>query len=202
MTSEQHITEALDRFGSKHASLASILPQVALPALGTYLGGRYGGPKGQLLGGIAGGVGGQVLREMRERSQQTPATYAMDPTMDDIPPWALASAQMLQPSMKQGGHFGHLGDILGGDLGGSAYPVFQGMRQGHSAGQIGKSVLGQGVGTIGGGLAGHGVGALLNHLAGKQVMVPGLNIPVSTLLAGLGATIGNVKGLEFTAPRG
>ena len=118
---------------------------------------------------------------------------AVDPTAEDIPAWALQGARLLQPQMRTAGH---VGDVLGGDVLGAAWPVVEGVRQRQPGSQIAKNVAGQTVGTLGGGFAGHALGGLLDKAVGHQVMGP-LNIPLSTLLAGLGATIGNVKGLDF-----
>ena len=101
--------EALERFGVKNASLASILPTVALPALGAFVGPRFmphNEDLGRLLGGITGGVTGQGIKELVERHEQQAsnipmgAPYAMDPTIQDIPPWALQGANYLRPSLK------------------------------------------------------------------------------------------------------
>jgi len=195
-----------DRFKIKCASLASILPDVAGPALGGY-GGRLLAERyhldpniGMLLGGITGGTTGKLIKEKVQEAEnagvQVPpgAPYNLDATSQDIPSWALQGAQFMQPRMKQSGHFG---DVVGGDLGGLAWPVVEGVREQQSAGQIAKNVAGQGLGTLGGGLAGHAVGALINKAVGHPVSGV-LGVPLSTLLAGLGATIGNVKGLEFS----
>lgn len=190
---------SVERFFLKRANLAGILPAVAAPALGGFAG-RTFGPRiglspdvGALLGGITGGVTGGLLRERAEDARRIPpgAPYSLDATMSDIPPWALAGAQMISPKMA-----GHFGDVVGGDLGGLAWPVVEGMRDKQPAGAIAKNVAGQGLGTLGGGLVGHGVGHVIDKLVGHPVVGP-LGVPLSTLLAGLGATIGNVKGLEI-----
>lgn len=194
----------VERFMIKRANLASIFPSVAGPALGGFagraIGQRYGAPDiGMLLGGITGGTTGQLIKERVDAAQkEVPpgAPYALDPTDSDIPSWALQGARMLQSRNKNAGH---LGDVLGGDLGGLAWPVAEGMREKQPAGQIAKNVAGQGLGTLGGGLVGHAAGGLLDKLVGHKVVGP-LGVPVSTLLAGLGATIGNVKGLELARP--
>lgn len=189
------------RFYIKQANLATILPAVAGPALGGFTGRALGmrypsiGPEvGALIGGISGGVGGQLLKEQVEGNRvPSGAPYAIDPTSEDIPPWALQGAQFLQPTLKQAGQ---IGDVVGGDLGGLAWPVAQGIRESQPAGQIARNVAGQGLGTLGGGFLGHGVGHIIDKLVGHPVTGP-FGVPLSTLLAGLGATIGNVKGLEI-----
>lgn len=193
---------SVERFMIKNASLASIFPSVAGPALGGFagraIGQRYGTPDiGMLLGGITGGTTGQLIKEKVEGAQDaTPpgAPYALDPTDQDIPAWALQGARMLQPTMKQGGH---LGPIIGGDMAGLAWPVAAGMHDKKPAGQIMRDVAGQGLGTLGGGLAGHAVGGLIDKMTGHHVNVPGINVSLSDILAGLGATIGNVKGTDL-----
>ncbi len=191
---------SVERFFIKRASLAAIFPAVAGPALGGFAG-KTLGPRiglspdvGALLGGVTGGVTGGLLREKAERAERNippGAPYNIDATMTDIPPWAVAGAQMVGPKMA-----GHFGDVVGGDLGGLAWPVVEGVRGKQTGGEIARNVAGQGLGTLGGGLVGHGVGHVIDKLVGHPVTGP-LGVPLSTLLAGLGATIGNVKGLEI-----
>lgn len=195
---------SVERFMRRTASFGSIFPSVAGPAIGGYagygLGKRYlnNGHLGALIGTLTAGTAGKLIGEKVEETQeasQTPpgAPYALDATSAEIPPWALQGAQLLQPALKQAGHFS---DIVGGDLGGLAWPVVEGVHGQQPAGQIARNVAGQGLGTLGGGLVGHAAGGLIDKLVGHQVSGP-LNVPLSTLLAGLGATIGNVKGLEL-----
>jgi len=195
---------SVERFKIKTASFASVFPSVAGPAVGGFvgygLGRRYGNPElGALLGtltmGTAGKLLGEKVQQAEAQAQAVPpgAPFDLDATSQDIPAWALQGAHLLQPQIKQSGHFD---DIVGSDMMGAAWPVVEGVREHQPAGQIAKNVAGQGLGTLGGGLVGHGLGALINNAAGHQV--PGiLGVPLSTLLTGLGATIGNVKGLDF-----
>lgn len=187
----------------KRADLATIFPAVAAPALGAFggraLGMRYPtlGPElGALVGGITGGTSGQLLREKIENARNVPpgAPYNIDATSADIPPWALTGAQLLQPAMKQANHFG---PIVGGDLLGLGYPVAAGIHEKKPAGGILRDVAGQGLGTLGGGIAGHLAGGAIDKLVGHSVNVPGVNVSLTDILAGLGATIGNVKGLNL-----
>jgi uncharacterized membrane protein len=187
---------SIDRFLCKQADLSTILPAVAGPAIGGFagraIGQRYGVENlGAMLGGITGGVTGQLLKENLEQKPDLPpgAPFALDPTTNDIPAWALRGANLLKRASQ-------LGSILGADLGGSPYTVYEGMRDKVPSRQIAKNVAGQGVGILGGGLAGHALGHALDNFVGRPLTGP-LGVPVSTLLAGLGATIGNVKGLEF-----
>lgn len=186
---------SIARFLRKQADLSTILPAVAGPALGGYagraIGTRYGAPDlGAMLGAITGGTTGQLLREKAEDAKIPPAApYELDPTSEDIPAWALQGAKLLKQSSQ-------LGSILGADLGGSPYTVYEGVRDKLPGRQIAKNVVGQGAGILGGGLAGHALGHALDNFVGRPLTGP-FGVPVSTLLAGLGATIGNVKGLEF-----
>ncbi len=194
----------LDRFMCKRAELASIFPAVAGPAVGGFagraIGARYHAPDlGAMIGAITGGTAGQLIKEKVEDTSPPTAVpagapYALDASMADIPPWALQGAQLLQPTLKQADE--GLKDVVLGDALGPLYPLGQGIRR-HDMGGALKGILGQGLGVAGGGLAGYGAGHLLNALAGRQVNVPGLNMPLSTLLSGLGATIGGVKGLNI-----
>lgn len=190
---------SVERFFLKRADLGTILPMVAAPALGAF-GGKALGPRigvspdvGALIGGISGGTIGQLIKEKADTPPPVPpgAPFSLDATSADIPAWALQGAQLMRSKMS-----GHFGDVVGGDLGGLAWPVAQGLRDKQPAGAIAKNVAGQGLGTLGGGLVGHGVGHLIDKAVGHPVMGP-LGVPLSTLLAGLGATIGNVKGLEI-----
>jgi hypothetical protein len=197
---------SVERFMIKSASFGSVFPSVAGPAVGGYmgygLGKRYlnNGHLGALLGTLTAGTAGKLIGEKVEEAEEAHAgemppgaPYALDPTAEDIPPWALQGARMLQPALKQAGHFG---DLVGGDLGGIAWPIAEGVREKQPAGQIARNVAGQSLGTLGGGLVGHAAGGLIDKLVGHPVTGP-LGVPLSTLLAGLGATIGNFKGLEL-----
>lgn len=188
---------SITRFLRKQADLSTILPAVAGPAIGGFAG-RAIGQKyqaenlGAMLGGIFGGVSGQLLKENFEhKNDPIPpgAPYALDPSTEDIPAWATQGARLLKQSSQLSG-------LIGADLGGSPYMVYEGIRNKLPKGQIAKNVVGQGIGTLGGGLAGNALGHMLDNAAGRPLTGPfGVSIP--TLLAGLGATIGHVKGLEF-----
>ena len=195
-----------DRFLRKRASLGTILPMAVGPTFGGIagraIGARYKAPDlGAALGAMTGGIGGGLIKEQVEEAQRSPAMppgapYALDASSADIPSWALQGAQLLQPAMKQAGHFG---PIVGGDMAGLRWPIAEGLHNKKPAGSIARDVAGQGLGTLGGGVAGHLVGGVLDKTlgGGKPINVPGINVSLSDLLAGLGATIGNVKGTEF-----
>lgn len=187
----------LERLLRKRADLSTIFPAVAGPAIGGFagraIGARYNAENlGAMLGGITGGVTGQLLKENLETGQVPPgAPYALDASSADIPPWALQGARLLKQSSQ-------LSSILGNDVGGAPYAVYEGVRDGLPPRQIAKNVVGQGAGVIGGGLVGHAIGGMIDKAVGHPVMGP-FGVPLSTLMAGLGATIGNVKGLEFAS---
>lgn len=195
---------AAERFYVKTASLASILPSVAGPAVGGFagynVGGRFGHPElGALLGTISLGTAGKLLVEKVEQAQeqqpQMPpgAPYAIDPTAVDIPPWALQGAQMLQPLMKQSSAMDWiLGEVPGANV------VQRGMTQG--LGGAGRAFAGMALGGVPGSLLGMGVGKGIEHLAGRNINIPGIRITLPELLAGLGGTIGATKGLQHLAP--
>ena len=66
MTRVDYIAEAVGRFGAtKRADLSTIIPAVAAPAIGGYLGRQWthGSELGALIGGVTGGVAGQYVRE-------------------------------------------------------------------------------------------------------------------------------------------
>lgn len=195
---------SVERFMIKSASLASIFPSVAGPAIGGFagraIGQRFNAPDiGMLLGGITGGTTGQLIKEKVENAQSAMppgAPYALDPTDSDIPPWALQGAQMLQPRLKGAEHFERepIGDILKGEVPG--LPVAQAAIK---HGPMGAArTFG---GMAGGGLIGGGLGALggygIEKLLGRQINVPGVGLSLPDLLASIGGTIGSTKGLRY-----
>jgi hypothetical protein len=206
----EHIDEAVQRFGqAKHADLASIIPSVAAPALGGYLGRQWtNSDLGALIGGVTGGVAGQYIKEELPRWRSgtdvpAGAPYALDPSSQDIPPWALAGAQLLRPAVKAAAAPEHDGlkDIIFGDTLGPLYPLGQGIQNRDLGGAL-RGIAGQGMGVAGGGLAGYGAGKLLARAVGRDINLPGVNIPLSTILSGLGATVGGVKGLQYARSLG
>ena len=80
----------------KLATLGSIFPAVAGPAIGGFagraIGAKYHAPElGAMLGAITGGTAGQLTKEVVENAQvPSGAPYALDPTDQDIPSWARA----------------------------------------------------------------------------------------------------------------
>lgn len=194
------IAEATRRFHDKRASLMGILPQVAGPMLGGYAGRalaqRYGsGELGQTLGTIGGLTAGRFLSEevLNSKKNEAPqqAPYAMDGTAQDIPAWALQGAQMMRPLLKQSSE--RIQDVLLGEIPG--YAAVEGYRHQGAPGAV-KGTLGQVGGAVGGGALGFGAGKLLSHFMGRDVNVPLVNMPLSHMLAGLGATVGATKGFQ------
>lgn len=205
--SKDEVAEALERFGiAKRANWTSTIPAVALPALGAYAGGRllHNQDLGRVLGGITGGVAGQAAKETLDRPM--PAPYAMDQTMQDIPPWALAGAQFFGPAIKAAGAWddarnffgGHeFKDVVIGDTLGPIHPIIEGVQNKNLGGAV-KGIAGQSAGVAGGGLLGMGAGKLISRALGHDVTVPLTGgLPLSTILGGLGATIGGVHGLNW-----
>jgi hypothetical protein len=191
-----------ERFMIKAGNFASIFPSVAAPALGGYagrvIGQRYHASDiGMLLGGITGGTAGQLIKEKVENGRNIPAgaPYALDPSDQDIPAWALQGAQMLQPQMKQGGHeHESMADVVLGEVPG-ANPLIEGVKHGPRA--AGRAFGGMTLGGVGGGLAGTLGAKGIEHLVGHAVRVPGLNMPLSDLLGSVGGAIGATKGLRY-----
>jgi hypothetical protein len=204
----------------KRANLATILPAVSLPALGAFAGSRLekslglSPGVGALVGGISGGVGGQLSREMIEQNQRAQgaqgvppgAPYALDPTDQGIPAWALQGAQMLQPAMaKTSAHEDRESpmDVIMGEVPG-ANPIMDALKRDPSTGQRGG--LGAGARTFGsmamggvpGGLLGTGLAHGIEHLAGKKnIQVPGLGLSLSDVLGSVGGALGATKGLRW-----
>ena len=190
---------SVEKFFVKTSNLAGIFPAVAAPAVGGFVGRAIGsrypgvGPElGALIGGIGGGVSGQMIREKIENVPPG-APYAIDPTADDIPSWALQGARMLQPTMKQGSAMDWiLGEVPGGNV------VQRGITGG--PGQAARAFAGSALGGVPGALLGLGVGKGIEHVLGRQINVPGVRIPLHELLAGIGGTVGATKGLQNLAP--
>lgn len=208
--SAAQMADVAARFG-KRASLATILPQVAGPVLGGYAGRALasrlggGGGLGEALGTIGGVTLGRMLTEQEQPAQQ-PASYALDPTDQNIPAWAMQGARYMRPVMKQGSadwtrFLRPAGsspaerpqDVILGEIPG--YSTAEGYRHGGTSGAL-KGTLGQVGGAVGGGALGYGGGVLLSHLLGRDVNIPLVNMPLSHLIAGLGATIGGAKGFQ------
>lgn len=195
--------EVLIRFGCKAASLGRILPQVAGPVLGGYAGRMLGSRvmpnnpnMGEMLGTIGGLTAGRYLSEEafapKEETVPAGAPYAIDPSTNDIPPWALLGARFIAPAIKTSSAE-RAQDIVLGEIPG--YSAVEGYRQQGIPGAV-KGTLGQVAGGVGGGAIGLGTGMLLKHLLGRDINVPLVNLPLSHLLAGVGGTIGATKGFQ------
>ena len=189
MPRSTHESSILNRFGIKQAAvdISALLPALALPAVGVFagrrLGGRLGGELGrdvgQLIGGIGGGVSGQVIShainssstppsqqiqqaQQDQQTQQAPpdAPFAIDPTSDDIPDWALLGTKILRPLIEQGKTAGikpihGLRDIVLGDvLGNPFYATMEGLRGNGGALNVLKHLGYSTAGIAGGGLLG------------------------------------------------
>ena len=150
---------------------------------------------GEMLGTIGGLTAGRYLSEdvIAPKSDVPPgAPYQLDPSTQDIPPWALLGSRFLGPAMKMANHE-RPQDMVLGEIPG--YSAVEGYRQGGGLGAL-KGTLGQAAGGVGGGALGLGAGLLLKHLLGRDVNVPLVNLPLSHLLAGVGGTIGATKGFQ------
>lgn len=197
---------AAARFHIKTADLSTILPKAVGPVVGGLagraIGKQYpalGTEMGTILGGMGGNIGGLLLEEKMEAANnpQVPpgAPYAMDPSSNDIPAWALQGAQMLSPHMKTSGAMDWvLGEVPGASV------VQRGMRSHNGGlGEAGRAFAGLSGGGVAGGLAGLGVGKALEHFTGP-VNVPLVNLPLHELLAGIGGSVGATKGLRHLSP--
>lgn len=206
MAAPDYTAEVLARFGSKHAAdLGSVLPAVAGAPIGSYLGyalgNRYGGEAGGRLGGMLGAVAGGTLGKVIGDSSQPAAPqlppgapFNIDPTVEDIPPWAVAGAQFLSPMMrKTAENHNNAADIIFGEVPG--YSAVAGHRDNGWRGAL-TGTLGQAAGGVLGGLAGHGIGSGIEKLVGHGINVPGINMPLHELLAGIAGSIGATKGFR------
>src|ERR1700745_1215063 len=193
--------DVLERFGAKHAAdFGSIIPVAAGAPVGGYLGAMLGERylKNQALGGMLGAVSGGILgKVLGDASPQAPAPppagpLSIDPTTEDIPDWALAGARLLRPAMQppktaasdQEGYR----DTMMSDLLGPPYALYQGAKDHGPLGAL-KHLAGSSAGIGLGGTLGYGLGQVL-----PKASLWG--VPLSTLLTGLGATIGGAKGFQ------
>jgi outer membrane lipoprotein SlyB len=199
---------------AKHANLATIIPSVAGPVLGGFLGRSYGSKllrtspvAGEILGTIAGGSLGKYLGDELVPQALAPkdavppgAPYQIDPTTEDIPEWALTGARFLQPAVQAAPKTAaeRWQDLVFGEL--PIYAPIQGAREQGWSGAI-KGTLGQAAGGIGAGLAGLGAGKLLAHLLGRDINVPVVNLPLSHVIGGVAGTLGGTKGFQAALGR-
>lgn len=192
------------RFHIRHADLSTILPTAVGPVVGGLagraLGKQYpaiGAELGTIFGGMGGNIGGQLIKEKLESNSDIPpgAPYAIDPSSEDIPPWALQGAQMLQPHMKTSGAMDWiLGEVPGASV------VQRGVRSHNGGlGEAGRAFAGLSGGGVAGGLAGLGAGKAIELFTGP-INVPLVNLPLHELLAGVGGSVGATKGLRRLSP--
>lgn len=200
---------SIERFKIRTASFASVFPSVAGPAVGGYTGFQLGNaffPKHKelsaLLGSITGGTAGKLLSERVENAESAKvppgAPYSLDASAQDIPPWALQGAQLLQPQLKQGAEHESPFDVVMGEVPG-ANPIMDGMKHGPMAGL--KAFGGMVGGGVPGGLAGTGLAHGIERMVGHDVRVPGINMSLSDLLGSVGGAIGATKGLRYMQSR-
>jgi hypothetical protein len=190
---------SIERF--KRASLGSIFPSVAGPAVGGFvgrtIGSKYNAPDlGTMLGAITGGTAGQLIKEKVESDSDIPAgaPYSLDASSQDIPAWAVQGAQLLQPTLKHSEHKEPASDVLLGEIPG-ANVVQEGIN--HGIGGAGRAFLGTSLGGVGAGLLGQYGGRGIEHLVGHSVNVPGINMSLPDLLGSVGGAIGATKGLRY-----
>ena len=202
---------SVDKYLIKRGSLAAILPGVSLPALGAFAGMRLEKSMklphgvGALVGGIGGGIGGQLSREMIEQKQQVPpgAPYALDPTDQDIPQWALQGAQMLQPSMqpatKTSAHEDtpeSMFDVIMGEVPG-ANPIMDAYKARDPRAGL-KTFGGMALGGVPGGMLGSLAAKGIEHATGRRnIIVPGLGLSLSDTLGSIGGALGATKGMRW-----
>lgn len=200
--------EVLARFGmaKEAADVGSVLPTIAAAPVGGYvgrmIGKRYNAPDlGGLLGTVSGGVLGKVIGDQLQQPSQPqmppsfdPQQFSLDPTVQDIPPWALAGAQMVRPHLKQAGREHNPYDVVLGEIPG--YSAVEGARNGGGMMGAAKGLGGTVLGGVGGGLLGHLAGSGIQRLVGHPVNVPLINMSLPELLGGVAGTIGATKGFR------
>jgi hypothetical protein len=201
------------RFKIKQASFASIFPSVAGSAVGGFagygLGQRFGiKPElGALLGTLTLGTTGKLIGEKVQQAEEAEkaqtaipagAPYALDATSEDIPPWALQGAHLLQPSFKLGAHEHEpMSDVLFGEVPGAPV-VTEGLKHG-PMGAL-RAFAGLAGGGMGGGLLGLGLGHGAERLFRRNIRVPGIDMSLPDLLGSIGGAIGATKGLRYMRP--
>ena len=199
-----------DRFKIKRASFASIFPAVAGSAVGGFAGynlGRRAGIQpelGALLGTLSLGTTGRLISEKVQDAEKAlsaipaGAPYNLDATSEDIPPWALQGAQLMQPSFKLSAHAHEpMSDVILGEVPG-ANVVMDGLNHG-PMGAL-RAFGGLAAGGVGGGLLGHGLGRGAERLFRRNIRVPGINMSLPDLLGAMGGAIGATKGLRYMRP--
>ena len=150
------------------------------------------------------GVGGFVGKSIGDAYSDPPqsdmppgAPYSVDPTSEDIPSWALQGARYLQPFAERTGSFwqddprDRPRDIIGGEIPG--YGFAEGAREGRGVRGALKGGFGSILGGVGGAAFGYTAGRGIAASIGHDPRVPLVNMPLSQILAGLGATIGSTK---------
>jgi hypothetical protein len=208
MQAEDRYADVLARFGAEKTAktLPELTAEVGGGPLGGYLGyligSRYNKPQlGAMLGGITGGVSGKLISEALAEPPAPPmpqpmplpmgAPFAIDPTSPDIPEWALRGSAALKYASTD--EHGSVRDVILGDILGPLHPIIEGIRNKDLGGAL-RGLAGQSLGVAGGGLLGYGAGKALGHLGINPHV---LGVPLDTILAGLGATIGGVHGLNY-----
>jgi hypothetical protein len=210
---------SIEHLKIKSASLASVIPAAAGPAIGGLagraLGAKFLGPVGGItgaelgtaLGGTTGAVGGQMIKERVEdlenaaQQQAMPmgAPYAIDSTSEDIPAWALQGAQLLRPHLKTAGPMDWLlGEVPGAPMAQAAI----GAEPGQRLPAAGKAFAGMAGGGVGGAALGMGVGMGLERLLhmNPNYQLPFLHMKPHELLGALGGSIGATKGFRHMVP--
>ena len=192
--------EVLSRFGfSKRADLMSVLPSVALPALGVFAGGLLGKrflggatadaishskDVGRLIGGITGGISGGLAREMLSNPAPQAPAYMPQGAPFDIDPTAEKTAAVDRS---------HPEDMILGEIPG--YSAVEGAREQGWRGAL-KGTAGTIAGGVGAGLLGYGLGRGIEGIAGRHLNVPLINMSLPELLTGFAGTIGATKGFR------
>ncbi len=148
---------------------------------------------------LVGGTGGYLGKVLGDRMSDAPpplpqnAPYALDPTDQDIPDWAVQGARFLQPAAKMGSA-GPWYDMPLGEIPG--YGFVEGAREGRGAKGALKGGLASIGGGVGGALAGTALGKGIEHFTGFNPNIPGIHMNFSDILAGLGGTIGATAGFR------
>lgn len=154
----------------------------------------------QALTAGAGTLLGRQLGVPSNRQVPAGAPYALDPTDQDIPDWALQGARMLKNSAVDFLRDGKISrhdrwyDPIASEVPGAAF-----VEGGRGGGGL-RGALRGGLSSAAGGVAGAGAGLLagkgLAALLGKDPQVPGIRMNLSEILSGLGGTIGATSGFR------
>lgn len=149
----------------------------------------------KLLGTAVGSSVGKSFGDRMDTRRQTLQQASMDPTTEDIPPWAMNGAAAFRDNvgLRMASHDEGVRDLLLGELPG--YSAVRGYQMGGIPGAL-KGVAGQVIpAVLAGGLT-HMAGKGLSHLTGFDPKLPFTNMPLRDVATGTAASIAGTLGMQ------